>query len=80
MADAQESLADGDSEELDAESDNHDPTVPEVELSLYQLNVKVSGQTTDSLDSIEGSATRLMDYLIDQAEQLEDRPDGRGMG
>lgn len=80
MANTQESLADGTDVESANESDDQDPTVPEVELSMYQLNVTVSGQTTDSLDTAEESAKRLMEYLVERAERLEDHPDGRGMG
>ena len=85
MADESESLTDGEgkleSDEPNEETaENHDPTVPQVELSLYQLNVKVSGQATDELADVEDSAVRLMDYLIDQTDALEDQPDGRGLG
>jgi hypothetical protein len=85
MTDESESLSDGEGrlEEDEASgetAENHDPTVPQVELSLYQLNVKVSGQSTDGLDDVEGAATRLMDYLIERTDALEDQPDGRGLG
>ncbi|KAB1188354.1 MULTISPECIES: hypothetical protein [Haloferax] len=56
-----------------------DETVPHVELELYQLSVRVSGQSTDELEDVESSATRLMNFLIDQAKQLEDQPDTRGL-
>lgn len=85
MADESESLTDGEGrlEEDEANeetTENHDPTVPQVELSMYQLNVKVSGQATDGLDDVEDTATRLMDYLIERTDALEDQPDGRGLG
>lgn len=85
MADEQASPEDGErddetGEQHDEASENHDPSVPQVELSLYQLNVKVSGQATDELADVEESATRLMNYLIEQTGTLEDRPDGRGLG
>ncbi|WP_396612540.1 hypothetical protein ACH9L7_04495 [Haloferax sp. S1W] len=57
-----------------------DETVPHVELELYELSVRVSGQSTDGLDEVEESATRLMDVLIDHARKLEDKPDTRGLG
>ena len=61
------------------EDDNGDETVPTVELDLYDLSVRVSGQSTDDLDAVEGAARGLMDYLVDQAQRLEDRPDDRGL-
>jgi hypothetical protein len=57
-----------------------DETVPAVEIELYQLSVSVSGQSDDSLEDIEGTARRLMDYLVEQAQSLEDAPDNRGLG
>ncbi|WP_410764522.1 hypothetical protein [Haloferax sp. DFSO60] len=58
---------------------NGDETVPHVELDLYQLSVRVSGQSTDSLDDVEASAKGLMEFLIQEAKQLEDDPDTRGL-
>lgn len=58
---------------------NGDETVPHVELGLYELSVRVSGQSDDELEDVEESATRLMEFLIDQAKQLEDQPDTRGL-
>ncbi|KAB1196173.1 MULTISPECIES: hypothetical protein [Haloferax] len=58
---------------------NGDETVPHVELSLYELSVRVSGQSDDKLEDVEQSATRLMEFLIDQTKQLEDQPDTRGL-
>jgi hypothetical protein len=77
--------ADGESDEAvdgeaSAEADRPDETVPAVELGLYQLSVKVNGQSSDSIDDVEASARRLMDYLVDTAEALEDNPDDRGLG
>ncbi|MFC7203472.1 hypothetical protein ACFQJC_08105 [Haloferax namakaokahaiae] len=66
----------GDDDDSDA---NGDETVPHVELDLYQLSVRVSGQSTDSLEDVEGSAKELMSFLIQQAKQLEDEPDTRGL-
>ncbi|WP_049915085.1 hypothetical protein [Haloferax mucosum] len=57
-----------------------DETVPHVELELYELSVRVSGQSDDGLEEVEASATRLMDLLIDHTKQLEDQPDTRGLG
>lgn len=72
--------ADGE-DERDAElSNGADDTVPNVELGLYQLSVRVSGRSEDDLQTVEDSAKRLMDYLIDRAGELEERPDDRGLG
>jgi hypothetical protein len=57
-----------------------DESVPAVELSLYQLSVSVSGQAEDDLRDVEESAIRLVDYLVDRAETLEESPDKRGLG
>jgi hypothetical protein len=73
-----EEAADGEADEAAAE--RPDETVPAVELGLYQLSVKVNGQSSDSIDDVEASARRLMDYLVDTAEALEDSPDDRGLG
>lgn len=70
-----------DEDERDAElSNGYDDTVPNVELGLYQLSVRVSGRSEDDLQTVEDSAKRLMDYLIDRAGELEERPDDRGLG
>ena len=74
--DEAEHAADGGS---DDENGNGDDTVPHVELGLYELSVRVSGQSDDELEDVEESATRLMEFLIDQAKQLEDQPDTRGL-
>jgi hypothetical protein len=65
--------------EDDGEEGNGDQTVPSVELDLYDLSVRVSGQSTDDLDAVDEAARGLMDYLVDQARRLEDRPDDRGL-
>ncbi|WP_380676477.1 hypothetical protein [Salinigranum sp. GCM10025319] len=65
--------------EENGEEGNGDETVPTVELDLYDLSVRVSGQSTDDLDAVEGTARGLMDYLVGQAQRLEDRPDDRGL-
>jgi hypothetical protein len=76
----------GDEEAVDGEAgeqaaaERPDETVPAVELGLYQLSVKVNGQSSDSIDDVEASARRLMDYLVETAEALEDNPDDRGLG
>jgi hypothetical protein len=59
---------------------DRDETTPSVELELYQLSVRVSGQASDATEDVEATAQRLMDYLVDQAEALEDEPDDRGLG
>ncbi|SFR68884.1 hypothetical protein [Halogeometricum limi] len=70
----------GDDGADDAEMNGaYDDTVPNVELGLYQLSVRVSGRSDDDLKTVEDSAKRLMDYLIDRAEELEERPDDRGL-
>ncbi|ELZ70444.1 hypothetical protein C5B91_06500 [Haloferax sp. Atlit-10N] len=76
-ADATVEAADGGTDERD--NGNGDETVPHVELDLYELSVRVSGQSNDELDDVEASATRLMDYLVDHAKELEDQPDSRGL-
>jgi hypothetical protein len=65
----------------DEETDegNGDETVPAVEMDLYDLSVRVSGQSSDDLDAVEDAARSLMDYLVEQAHALEDRPDDRGL-
>ena len=57
-----------------------DETVPRIEMSLYQLSVAVSGRSEDDLAAVEGTARRLMDYLVDRSETLEERPADRGRG
>ncbi|MFB6302487.1 MAG: hypothetical protein ABEH78_06470 [Haloferacaceae archaeon] len=64
----------------DGNGDGGTPTVPTVDLDLYQLSVSVSGQAEDELTDVEETARRLMEYLVDQAERLEERPDERGLG
>ena len=59
--------------------DNGDETVPTVELDLYDLSVRVSGQSADDLDTVGDAARDLMDYLVDRAKALEDSPDDRGL-
>ncbi|WP_042666205.1 MULTISPECIES: hypothetical protein [unclassified Haloferax] len=78
-ADAAVEAADGGTDERDDGNGNGDETVPHVELDLYELSVRVSGQSSDELDDVEASATRLMDYLVDHAKELEDQPDTRGL-
>ncbi len=57
-----------------------DETVPRVEMGLYQLSVAVSGRSDDDLEAVEGAARRLMDYLVERSETLEERPADRGRG
>lgn len=57
-----------------------DDTVSSVELELYQITVSVTGQAEDDLPAVEESAVRLLDEVVDRAEQLQDGPDGRGLG
>jgi hypothetical protein len=59
--------------------DHGDETVPTVELDLYDLSVRVSGQSTDDLDTVGDTAREMMDYLVDRAKALEDAPDDRGL-
>lgn len=54
-------------------------TAPEVELTLYQVNVRVKGQADDDLSEVEETATRLIDHLVDRAGTLEEEPDKRGL-
>ncbi|WP_435064950.1 hypothetical protein [Halobaculum sp. EA56] len=55
-------------------------TVPEVELGLYQVSVRVKGQADDDLGEVEEAATRLIDHLVERASTLEEEPDQRGLG
>jgi hypothetical protein len=57
------------------EADKVDDHPPTVELSLYELNVSVRGTGSDSLDDVEGTATSLMNYLVEQHHRLEDGPE-----
>jgi hypothetical protein len=65
--------------EDEREEEGGDETVPTVELDLYDLSVRVSGQSTDDLSAVESTATSLMDYLVETAQALEDSPDDRGL-
>ncbi len=88
VADGEESGADaGDDADQNPGADENgtdengtDETTPHVELDLYQISVRVSGQSSDELREVESTARRLMDYLIEQSETLEDAPDDRGLG
>jgi len=75
---------DGESPVVPAEADPTDAdaseTVPEVELGLYQVSVRVSGQAGDDLAEVEETATRLVDHLVERARTLEEEPDRRGLG
>ena len=64
----------------DRPDENGTDTVPAVDLDLYQLSVSVSGQDEDELEDVEAVARRMMEYLVDQSERLEERPDERGLG
>jgi hypothetical protein len=66
-------------EEPDREAESPD-TAPEVELGLYQINVRVKGSADDDLAAVEESARGLVEHLVGQAKELEDEPDGRGLG
>lgn len=55
-------------------------TVPEVELGLYQVSVRVKGRADDDLGTVEETAVRLIDHLVERAETLEEAPDDRGLG
>ena len=63
----------------EADDGNGTETVPSVDLDLYDLSVRVSGQATDDLDAVEETARSLMEYLVEQAHALEDSPDDRGL-
>lgn len=66
--------------ETDAEEESGTDTAPEVELSVYQVSVRVTGSSDDDLETVEESARGLVDHLVDRAVELEDEPDGRGLG
>ena len=70
--------ADGGGE--DVQPDAGADSVPEVELSLYQVSVRVRGRGDDDLSAVEETATRLVDYLVERAETLDQEPDQRGLG
>jgi len=57
-----------------------DGTVPEVELGLYQASVTVRGRSDDDLDDVEDAAVDLMNYLAELSEDLDDSPEGIGLG
>ncbi|GAA0666017.1 hypothetical protein ACFQDG_02350 [Natronoarchaeum mannanilyticum] len=71
MAQQEAVSADEDAEAGD-DAAEHPPTV---ELSLYELDVSVRGSESDSLEDVEASAKRLMDYLVEQHHRLEDGPE-----
>lgn len=60
-------------------TDEEDGTVPSVDLTVYQLSVSVSGRSDDELADVEATARGLMDYLVEQAERLEEGSEGRGV-
>ena len=67
----------------DAEGEKAEPApgpVPEVELGLYQVSVRVKGGPDDDLGTVEETAVRLIDHLVERAETLEEAPDDRGLG
>ncbi|ESP89125.1 hypothetical protein [Candidatus Halobonum tyrrellensis] len=71
--------AEGTERSADAEEPGPD-TVPEVELGLYQVSVRVKGRADDDLTTVEETAVRLVDHLVERAETLEEAPDDRGLG
>ena len=74
-------VANGDADGVDAvPGPAEDETVPTVELELYELTVRLSGRSDDDLTDVEESAKRLLDYLVENAQHLEDHPDERGLG
>ena len=74
-------VTNGDADRDDSALDRaEDETVPTVELELYELTVRLSGRSDDDLTDVEESAKRLFDYLVRNAERLEDHPDERGLG
>ena len=74
----EDDTTDGD---VDADAEREaDGSVPEIELSLYQATVSVSGRSDDDLEDVEATARALMEYLADLSEELDDEPDGIGLG
>ncbi|UIO98941.1 hypothetical protein Hbl1158_10380 [Halobaculum sp. CBA1158] len=67
------------SRDADDRSEGGD-TVPEVELGLYQVSVRVQGRSDDDLATVEETATELIDHLVERASTLEEEPDQRGLG
>ena len=74
-------VANGDANGVAAAPDPaEDETAPTVELELYEPTVRLSGRSNDDLTDVEETAERLLDYLVRNAERLEDHPDERGLG
>ncbi len=74
-------VANGDADGVDSAPDPaEDDTVPTVELELYELTVRLSGRSDDDLTDVEETSKRLLDYLVRNAQHLEDHPDDRGLG
>lgn len=70
---------DAEAEADDAETASDD-TVPQIDLGLYQITVSVTGTADDGLEDVEDTAERLLDRLVERAQDLEDAPDDRGLG
>lgn len=79
--DSDDSEDNGDDNSGEHGNDEHGgDTVPSIEMGLFQISVSVTGKTTDDLEDVEATAERLLDRLVERAEDLEDAPDGRGLG
>lgn len=74
-----ENPADGDEAEQPTDSPTGPEPSPRVDLALHGVTVSVMGGSDDELDAIEESARRLMDYLVEKNEELEDDPDEYGL-
>ncbi|QLG26980.1 hypothetical protein HUG10_05250 [Halorarum halophilum] len=79
-ADERDGSDSGDEDTENGHPDAGADTVPEVELSLYQVSVRVRGRGDDGLSTVEETAIRLVDHLVERAETLEEEPDKRGLG
>lgn len=56
-----------------------DQTVPRVDLSVRDLSVSVTGRSDDDLETVEESAVGLMSFLVEEMDELEERPDEYGL-
>lgn len=66
-------------EEQSREATDSDKTVPQVDLTLRDLAVSVTGRSDDDLETVEQSALSMMEQLVQKAESLEDDRDDYGL-
>lgn len=63
----------------DHDSSEPDSTVPQVDLSLRDLSVSVTGRSDDDLETVEQSALALVEHLVEKAKELEEDHDEYGL-